>query len=80
MATPIELVHEIEKLPPIERVRIVDIVMRDVMQPDSEIEKVWAREASARWDAYKRGEIKSVSYEEVMSKYKSNVGWAAPTG
>lgn len=70
MATPVELVHEIEKLPPIERVRIVDIVMRDVMRPDSDIDKVWAQEASARWDAYKRGEIKSVPYEEVMSKYK----------
>ncbi|NUO07255.1 MAG: addiction module protein [Candidatus Brocadia sp.] len=70
MTTPIELIHEIEKLPPRERVRIVDIVIRDVLRPDSDIDKVWAQEASSRWDAYKRGEIKSVPYEEVMSKYK----------
>lgn len=70
MTTPVELVHQIEKLPPRERVRIVDIVMRDVIRPDADIDKVWAQEALRRWDAYKKGEVKPVSYEEVMSKYK----------
>lgn len=70
MTTPIELIHEIEKLPPIERARIVDIVIRNIIHPDSDIDRVWAQEASSRWDAYKRGDIKSISYEEVMSKYK----------
>lgn len=70
MTTPIELIREIEKLPPIERVRIVDIVIRDVIHPDSDIDRVWGQEALSRWDAYKRGDIKSIPYEEVMSKYK----------
>ena len=72
MTTPVELVHQIEKLPPRERVRIVDIVMRDVMRPDADIDKVWAQEALRRWDAYKKGEVKPVPYEEVMSKYKKS--------
>ncbi len=70
MATPIELVYEIEKLPPTERVRIVDIVIRDIVRPDSDIDRVWVQEASSRWDAYKKGDIKPIPYEEVMSKYK----------
>lgn len=70
MTMPLELVHEIKKLPPIERVRIVDIVIRDVIRTDPDIDRVWAQEASSRWDAYKKGDIKSIHYEEVMSKYK----------
>jgi putative addiction module component (TIGR02574 family) len=70
MATPIELVHEIEKLPPIERAQIVDIVMRDLFALDTEIDRAWTQEAATRWDAYKKGEVKSIPYEEVMSRYK----------
>lgn len=70
MATAVELLHEIEKLSPVERARIVDVVLRDIIRPDSDIDRVWAQEASARWHAYKRGDIKSISYEEAMSKYK----------
>jgi len=66
----LELVHEIKKLTPIERVRIVDSVIRDVLRTDPDIDKVWAQEASSRWDAYRKGDIKSIPYEEVMSKYK----------
>ena len=70
MATQVELVYEIGKLPPTERVRIVDIVIQDIIRPDPDIDRVWAQEASSRWDAYKKGAIKPIPYEEVMSKYK----------
>ncbi len=71
MTTP-DLIREIEKLPPIERARIVDLVMRDIIRPNSDIDKIWAQEALNRWDAYKKGEIKPIPYEEVMSKYKNS--------
>lgn len=70
MTTPVDLLHEIEKLPPVERVRIIDKVIRDIIRPNSDIDRVWAQEAANRWDAYKKGEIISIPYEEVMSKYK----------
>ncbi|MBU0702079.1 addiction module protein [bacterium] len=66
----LELVREIKKLPPIERVRIVDIVIRDVLPADPDIDRVWTQEALSRWDTYKKGDIKSIPYEEVMSRYK----------
>lgn len=69
MSTPIELVHEIEKLPPIERAQIVDIVIRDLFALDSEIDRAWTQEAVIRWDAYKKGEVQPIPYEEVMSRY-----------
>lgn len=72
MTTTVKLVREIEKLSPVERIQIVDIVIRDILRPDPNIDKIWAKEASARWYAYKKGDIKSIPYEEVMSKHKKS--------
>ena len=38
--------------------------------PDPEIDRIWAEEARKRWTAYKAGHIPSVSYQEVMEKYR----------
>lgn len=70
MPTTLELVREIEKLSPAERVRVIDMVIRDTIKPDAEIEKIWVKEAAARWNAFERGGIEPVPYEEVMAKYR----------
>lgn len=72
MTTTVKLVKEIEKLSPIQRIQIMDIVIKDILHPDSSIDKVWAKEASARWNAYKKGGVKPIPYKEVMSKYKKS--------
>jgi antitoxin component HigA of HigAB toxin-antitoxin module len=38
--------------------------------PDPEVDRIWAEEARKRWTAYKAGHIPSVSYQEVMDKYR----------
>ena len=70
MSDSIDLILEIEKLPPIERIKIIDKVMRVTIQPDSDIDKAWAREATIRWNAYKKGKVNLIPYETVMSEYK----------
>jgi putative addiction module component (TIGR02574 family) len=70
MASALELVREIEKLPPDERAALVDQMIRDVLQPDVEIEAAWAEESSRRWNAYKSGELDAIPYETVMAKYR----------
>ncbi|BCR05268.1 hypothetical protein DESUT3_23370 [Desulfuromonas versatilis] len=70
MPTTKELVKEIEKLAPSERVKIIDLLIRDTIKPDEAIEKIWVKEASARWDAFERGEVEAVSYDSVMAKYR----------
>jgi len=70
MSDSLDLISEIEKLPPIERIRIIDQVMRDIIQLDSDIDKAWAQEATIRWDAYKKGKVNLIPYETVMSKYR----------
>ena len=70
MSDSIDIISEIEKLPPIERIRIIDKVMRDIIQPDSDVDKAWAQEATIRWEAYKKGKVNLIPYETVMSKYR----------
>lgn len=70
MASTLELVREIEKLPPAERAELVDQVLRDVLHPDAELESAWAEESARRWHAYKNGELDRVPYETVMAKYR----------
>jgi hypothetical protein len=70
MPTALELVQEIEKLSPAERVRVIDMVIRDTIKPDAEIEKIWVREAAERWNAFEHGGIEVIPYESVMAKYR----------
>ena len=64
------LTSEIQQLPDEDKVRIVDHILRELEKPDPEIGRVWADEAKKRWAAYKAGQIPTVSYEEVMAKYR----------
>jgi putative addiction module component (TIGR02574 family) len=57
-------------LPDLEKLQLIDFIWEQLDRPDPEIDKIWADEARARWQAYKDGTLKTVSYEEVMSKYK----------
>jgi len=42
-------------------------------QTDPELDKLWAKEAESRIDAYEQGRLSAVSLEAVMQKY----GWPA---
>lgn len=72
MPTPNELIQEIEKCSPAERVRIIDEVLRDMMHPDPEIDRIWAGEAQRRLNAFRRGEVRPVPYETVMARYRQS--------
>ncbi len=67
-----DLISQIEKLTPSDKARLVDAILRDMVSSDPEIDKVWAKEASIRWNNYKQGKVKSIPYDEVMSKYKGS--------
>ena len=69
-STTNKLVSEIRKLSDVEKLRLVDAILTDLDKPDPEIDRVWAEEARKRWAAYKAGRIPTVSYDEVMAKYR----------
>ena len=64
------LVSEIQALPAEDKIRVLDAILTDLDKPDHEIDHVWAVEARKRWASYKAGQLQTVSYEELMSKYK----------
>jgi len=65
-----KLTEKIHELPDIEKLRLVDAILKDLDRPDPEIDRVWAVEARKRWAAYKAGRAPTVSYESVMAKHR----------
>jgi hypothetical protein len=65
-----KIASDIHSLTDVEKLHLVDVILRDLDRPDPEIDSIWADEARKRWDTYKSGKIQSVSYQDVMSKYK----------
>ena len=65
-----KLAEEIHELSDIEKLRLVDVILKDLDKPDPEIDRVWAVEARKRWAAYRAGRISTVSYESVMAKHR----------
>ena len=70
MATPEEILKEAISLSPSEQAKLVDHLISFLDTPDPELDKLWAEEAESRLDAYNRGDLKAVSLDEVLSKYK----------
>src|SRR5215472_16633912 len=65
-----KLDEEIHELSDIEKLRLVDVILKDLDKPDPEMDRVWAVEARKRWAAYKAGKAHTVSHESVMSKHR----------
>jgi len=56
-------------LPAIERLALAEQLLSSLEQPESELDSLWADEAEERIDGYERGEIGTVSINEVIGKY-----------
>jgi putative addiction module component (TIGR02574 family) len=65
-----ELYQQISHLPPLEKLRLAELLLADLDIPNPEIDAIWREEAQKRWQAYKAGEQKTLSYEAVMKKYQ----------
>ena len=51
-------------LRPTERIRLVEAILYSLDKPDPDIEKSWIAEAEARYEAYKRGELEAIEWDE----------------
>jgi hypothetical protein len=71
MATDTDkLLSDIRALPDEEKLRLLDVLLTDLDVPDSEIDQVWVNEARKRWNAYKEGRLETISYEDLIKRYK----------
>lgn len=61
-----ELASQAAKLPPNERLQLVETILATLDKPDPEISAAWAAEAQDRLAAYHRGELAAVDESEVF--------------
>ena len=58
------------ELQPIERIRLVEAILYSLDKPDPDIEQSWIDESEARYDAYKRGELEAIDWDEIRNRYR----------
>lgn len=64
-----QIKSKIKNLPDIDKLKLANSILESLDKPDPELDEIWANEAKKRLGAYKKGKIKSTSYEDVMKKY-----------
>ena len=64
------LIDEARALPPQDRIALVEDVLDSLDRVDPDIDRLWAREASDRLAAYRRGELAAKGLDEIIAKYR----------
>ena len=70
MADTRELLKEALTLSPSEKAKLVEKILSSLDEPSAELEELWAEESEDRIDAYELGNMKAVTLEKVLEKYK----------
>ena len=65
-----QLAKKAIELQPVERIRLIEAILYSLDKPDPDIEKSWIAEAEARYEAYKRGEIEAIDWDELKTRYR----------
>ena len=63
------ITEEAERLPVLDRVRLVEHLLATLDKPDPEIDRAWAEECKRRRDSYLRGGTTALDADEVLAKY-----------
>jgi putative addiction module component (TIGR02574 family) len=63
-----QLAKKAMELDPVERIRLVEAILHSLDKSDFDIEQSWIAESEARYEAYKRGELKGVDWEEIKTR------------
>lgn len=64
------LIEQARALPPEDRIALVEDVLDSLDRADPDIDRLWAREATDRMAAYRRGELAAKDLSEVVAKYR----------
>ncbi len=65
-----QLAKKALELEPVERIRLVEAILYSLDKLDPDIEQSWVVEAEARYEAYKRGELKAIDWDEIKKRYE----------
>ncbi len=62
------ILKETSKLTATERIHLVNVLLESLDNPNEEIDTLWIIESKVRYEAYKKGEVKSISWEKIKAK------------
>ena len=65
-----EILDRALKLPAVDKVRLVDEILSSLDKPDAAIDALWQKEVEDRIKAYNAGNLRAVSLEQVLAKYR----------
>ncbi|MBN2383493.1 addiction module protein [bacterium] len=65
-----DIFKEALSLSPYDKAQLIDILISTLDKSDKEIDELWSKEAEDRIDAYDQGQIKAISLEKVLQKYR----------
>ncbi|MBN2542949.1 addiction module protein [bacterium] len=57
-------------LRPAERLRLIEWLSQSLDKPDEKIDKIWAKEAEKRYQALKKGKVKTIPLDDIIKRYK----------
>jgi len=69
-----QLEQQARMLTPQEKASLARILIDELdTSSDTDVERLWIAESQRRYDAYLRGELKSIAGEEVMSRARNRL-------
>ncbi|MGI6457357.1 MAG: addiction module protein [bacterium] len=57
-------------LKPEDRIRLVEAILYSLNRMNPEVEQKWILESDARYEAYRRGEIEAIEWDEIKKRYE----------
>lgn len=61
-----EILEQAISLKPVDRLMIVEGLLKSLDEPDHKIDEIWAEEAENRLTAYREGRLEGIPMEEVF--------------
>ena len=63
-----ELLEKALELPPDDKMRLIEVLVESLDQPDASIQKKWLQEALARLEAHRKGETEGIDEDKVFGE------------
>jgi len=65
------LTEQASLLAAIERAELVEGIVESLDTADPSLDRLWTEEATDRLDAYRRGELEALDFDEMLAKHAS---------
>ena len=65
-----EILDRALKLPAVDKAYLVDELLTSLDKPDEAIDAMWRQEVEDRLKAYNAGNLRAISLEQVLAKYR----------